>query len=73
MGRAIVQPQLHYSGVHRALYTYAARLLAPTWERPLWVAVTHPNKNDSSGGGVRGMGKNGGKNGVARTNPRARV
>ena len=68
MGRAIVQPQLHYSGVHRALYTYAARLLAPTWERPLWVAVTHPNKNDSSGG-VRGMGKNGGKNGVAPNQP----
>jgi hypothetical protein len=31
MGRPIVQPLLHYSGVHRALYTYAARLLAATW------------------------------------------
>ena len=69
MGRAIVQPQLHYSGVHRALYTYAARLLAPTWERPLWVAVTNGSrdKNDGLGGGERKnplgknpLGKNGG-------------
>ena len=69
MGRAIVQPQLHYSGVHRALYTYAARLLAPTWERPLWVAVTNGSrdKNDGPGGGERKnplgknpLGKNGG-------------
>ena len=39
MGRPIVQPQLHHSGVHAALYTYAARVLAATWDRPLAVTL----------------------------------
>ena len=39
MGRPIVQPQLHHSGVHAALYTYAARVLAATWDRPLAVPL----------------------------------
>jgi nuclear pore complex protein Nup155 len=50
MGRAIVQPQLHYSGVHRAVYTYAARLLAPTWERPLWVPINVANEHGVGAG-----------------------
>lgn len=40
MGRPIVQPMLHYSGVHRACFTFAARLLASTWDRPLFVPIT---------------------------------
>ena len=32
MGRAIVQPRMHFSGVHAAAYTYAARVLAAALE-----------------------------------------
>ena len=35
MGRAIVQPRVHFSGVHAAAFTYAARVLAAVWERPV--------------------------------------
>ena len=40
MGRAIVRPRSHFSGVHAAAFTYAARVLAAVWERPVAVALT---------------------------------
>ena len=48
MGRPIVQPQLHHSGVHAALYTYAARVLAATWDRPLAVTLAKRDGLDSA-------------------------
>ena len=45
MGRAIVQPRVHFSGVHAAAFTYAARVLAAVWERPVAVALAGGTKS----------------------------
>ena len=52
MGRAIVQPRMHFSGVHAAAYTYAARVLAAVWERPM--VTTLAGAGDRSGGSFGG-------------------
>ena len=52
MGRAIVQPRMHFSGVHAAAYTYAARVLAAVWERPM--VTTLAGAAGNGGGGFGG-------------------
>ena len=54
MGRAIVQPRMHFSGVHAAAYTYAARVLAAVWERPM--VTTLAGAAGNGGGGFGGGG-----------------
>jgi len=39
MGRAIVQPSLHYSSAHKAIHLYVARAVQAIWERPLAIAI----------------------------------
>ena len=53
MGRAIVQPRSHFSGVHAACYTYAARLLAAAWERPVAVTLSVSSVGNSNMGNGR--------------------
>ena len=39
MGRAIVQPSLHFSSAHKAIHLYVARAVQAIWERPLAIAI----------------------------------
>ena len=65
MGRAIVQPRMHFSGVHAACYTYAARLLAAAWERPVATILSVSARDGGSLG--NGMGTHGANAGVPKT------
>jgi nuclear pore complex protein Nup155 len=68
MGRAIVQPRMHFSGVHAAAYTYAARVLAAVWERPMVTTLA-----GAAGNGGGGFGGGGAKRQVSGQVSRRRV
>jgi len=72
MGRAIVRPRSHFSGVHAAAFTYAARVLAAVWERPVAVALAAAAAPAKAPGGAphRGGGNGARVSAGSRATPR---
>ena len=48
MGRAIVQPTLHFSSAHKAIHLYIARAVQAIWERPLAIAIRESQTAEAS-------------------------